>query len=112
MDPISTLQTAKELGIALVAVLGSGYLLKLAFDRLKEQSIVMKHIVDELMIQLQENRKDYSNFVESNNHANSERIEKSTEAMTKVGVAIDTHTKAQDGFIIALNRLVDRIDGM
>lgn len=91
---LSVLSNLKEVGIAIVAVVGAGFLIKYIIDKNKE-------VFDALIIQLQQNRKDYSEFVESNNHANSERIEKSTEAMVNVARAIEQHTKV-------VERLLDK----
>lgn len=88
--------SAKEIGIALTVVLGSGFLIKYIVDKNKE-------VFDSLMNQLKENRADYSAFVESNNHQNAERIEKSTAAMTTIATSIETHTKA-------VERLIDKLD--
>lgn len=92
----TSLLNLKELGIALVAVLGSGFLIKYIIDKNKE-------VFDVLITQLRENRTDYSNFVETNNHGNTERIEKSTEAMVEVAKAIEQHTRV-------VEKLVDRLD--
>ena len=76
----------KEVGIAIGSIVVFAYILKYTIDKNKE-------IFDSLMLQLKENRTDYTKFVEDNNHSNSERIEKSTEAITKVASSIETHTK-------------------
>jgi len=94
---ITQLSNLKELGIALVAVLGSGFLIKYIIDKNKD-------VFDSLVTQLQENRKDYADFVESNNHNNSERIEKSTEAMVTIANAIEQHTRAVEKLIDKLNK--------
>ena len=91
----SLLGNVKEIGIALVAVIGSGVLLKFYMDR------TGKFITD-LLAQLQDNRKDYTGFVESNNHLNSERIEASTKVMTEVASALEQHNRI-------LEKLVDRL---
>lgn len=90
------LQNAKEIGIALTAVVGAGFLIKYIVDKNKE-------VFDVLIQQLKENRTDYANFVENNNHNNSERIEKSTEAMVNVANAIEQHTRV-------VEKLLDKVE--
>lgn len=89
MDMLAQL---KDIGIALASILVFAYILKYTIDRNKE-------VFDTIMEQLKQNRADYSQFVETNNHSNSERIEKSTEAMTKIGMSIETHTKILEKLI-------------
>lgn len=91
------LQASKEIGIALTSVIGAGFLIKYIVDKNIE-------VFNALIEQLKENRQDYSNFVESNNHQNSERIEKSTEAIVSVSLAIEMHTKAVEKLIDNLDR--------
>ncbi len=97
MPDVSLLSSAKEIGIALTVVLGSGFLIKYIIDKNKE-------VFDALIEQLKENRTDYSDFVESNNHQNSDRIEKNTETMVKIASAIETHTQAVERLIDRLNK--------
>lgn len=91
------LQSAKEIGIALTAVVGAGFLIKYIVDKNKE-------VFDALIEQLQQNRNDYSTFVEDNNHNNSIRIEKSTEAMVTVAKAIESHTKVVEKLVAKLEK--------
>ena len=86
------LSSFKEIGIALASIVIFAYIVKYIIDKNKE-------VFDSLMGQLQQNRMDYTAFVETNNHGNTERIEKSTEAMTKVAVAIETHTRVLEKFL-------------
>lgn len=60
-------------------------------------------IVNKILAQLDENRKDYTKFVLENNHNNTSRIEKSTEAMVKTSEAIGAHTEL-------LKELVKKLD--
>lgn len=87
---------AKDVGIALTSVVGAGFLIKYIIDKNKE-------VFDALITQLKENRADYAAFVETNNHQNSDRIEKSTAAMVSVAGAIEQHTKV-------VERLVEKLD--
>lgn len=93
---LTTLGQLKEIGIALTAVVASGYITKYVIDKNKE-------VFDALISQLKDNQKYLSDFVETNNHGNTERIEKSTEAMAKTSEAIGQHTEV-------LRRLVDKLD--
>lgn len=97
MLDVSLLSSAKEIGIALTVVVGSGFLIKYIIDKNKE-------VFDALIEQLKENRIDYSDFVESNNHQNSDRIEKNTETMIKIAGAIEIHTQAVERLIDRLNK--------
>ena len=90
------LTNAKDIGIALTSVVGAGLLVKYIVDKNKE-------VFDALITQLKENREDYASFVESNNHGNSDRIEKSTEAMVTVAKAIESHTRAVERLMEKLN---------
>jgi geranylgeranyl pyrophosphate synthase len=81
---LATIQNLKELGIGVTGMLILGYIVYL----------VLK--------QLQENRKDYTAFVQSNNHGNTERIVESTKAMTEVANAIQAHTRI-------IEKLTDKI---
>lgn len=99
---ITTLGQLKEIGIALTAVGAFAYITKYVIDK---NTLVF----EKLTSQLEDVQKNYSAFVESNNHNNSERLEKSTEAITrstemtaKVAAAIEMHTRA-------VERLVDKI---
>lgn len=94
MDPF--LANAKDIGIALTSVVGAGFLIKYIIDKNKE-------VFDALIEQLQQNRTDYSAFVESNNHQNSDRIEKSTAAMVTIAGAVEQHTKV-------LERLMEKLE--
>lgn len=90
------LSSFKEIGIALSSIVIFAYIVKYVIDKNKE-------VFDSLILQLVENRKDYSSFVLENNHGNTDRIEKSTEALTKVSGAIEAHTKI-------LEKLLDKMD--
>lgn len=100
---VSAIAQYKELGIALIAVCGSGFLIKYIIDKNKE-------VFDVLIEQLKQNRTDYSDFVESNNHGNSERIEKSTQAMVEVAKAIEQHTRTSEQHTRILEKLLDKIE--
>lgn len=56
-----------------------------------------------LIKQLGENRADYSNFVNSNNHTTTEMVKEATATMVTTNIAIETHTKT-------LEKLIDKID--
>lgn len=72
---IATISAFKELGIAIVAVLSTGYI---AYLLIKE---------------LRSNREDYTRFVIENNHEKTAMIEKHTETMVEVKNSIQTNTE-------------------
>lgn len=82
----------KELGIALTAIIIFAFLIKYIIDKNKQ-------VFDALIDQLSRNRTDYSAFVESNNHQNADRIEKSTEAMVTIAKAIEQHTRVVEKLV-------------
>lgn len=90
------LASFKEIGIAISSIVIFAYIVKYIID--KNQSVF-----NSLIEQLRQNRVDYTLFVETNNHANTERIEKSTEAMVKISSAIEQHTRV-------LEKLLDKIN--
>lgn len=98
----------KELGIALSSIIIFAYFVKYIIDSNKEvfksMSEANKEMFNSLITQLNENRTDYTSFVETNNHGNSDRIEKSTEAMVKVGAAIEGHTAILERLLIKLDK--------
>lgn len=96
------LSNIKELGIAMLSVLTIGFLLKYVIDKNKE-------VFDSLIEQLQQNRTDYTNFVQANNHDNTDRIEKSTEALVKVATAIGEHTKVITDHTKVLEKMIDKL---
>lgn len=71
----SLIASAKDLGIAIVAVLVIGY------------------ICYKILEQLKENNKDYRSFVLENNHQKTSMIEKHTEVMVEVKNVLEAHTK-------------------
>lgn len=94
---VTTLTNLRDLGIAVIAVLAFGYITKYTID-------TNKKVFDDLIGQLKSNREDYTNFVETNNHGNTERIEKSTEAMVKVSESIDKHNQVLERLIVKLDK--------
>lgn len=99
---LTTLGQLKEIGIALAAVAGFAYITKYTIDKNKE-------VFDALTAQLKNNQDNYTSFVQTNNHGNTERIEKSTAAMVEVASAIKESTKTQEIHNKALERLIDKI---
>lgn len=100
---LTNLTTLKELGIAIVSVVAMVYLSKYLVD-------VLKQVVSDLTTQLKENREDYTNFVETNNHGNTERIEKSTTAMVEVAKSIEMHNRSTELHNQILERLIAKLD--
>lgn len=89
------LSSFKEIGIALSSIVIFAYIVKYIIDK---NQLVFNSLIQQLV----QNRIDYTAFVESNNHGNTERIEKSTEAMTKVASSIEAHTRV-------VEKLLDRM---
>lgn len=100
---LTNLASLKELGIAITAIIIFGYITKYVID-------TNKKVFDDLINQLKENRTDYTNFVNENNHQNTERIEKSTEAMVKVTQSIETHNRSTELYNQVLERLIAKLD--
>lgn len=98
MDISTLLGQLKEIGIALVSVIGFAYITKLILDKSETSNNKLIDRIDEV-------QRNYSAFVLENNHNSTDRIEKSTQAMVQVGNVIEAHTKV-------LERLTDRIDNM
>lgn len=78
------LSSLKELGIAVASVGVLGY------------------IAWKLIEELRENRKDYSSFVMSNNHTNTELVRECTATIVEVKNSIENHNKV-------LERLLDKV---
>lgn len=79
------LSSFKELGIAVVAVGVIGW------------------IAWKILLELAENRKDYSAFVMSNNHTNTELVKECTATMVEVKNSIENHNRV-------LEKLIDKVN--
>lgn len=101
------LTQAKEVGIAIFAVGGAGYLIyfslnkaELFFRKATESS---ERLSAELLRQLEENQTNYRSYVHENNHQKTEMLQQSIETMVEVKTSINQHNKI-------LERIVDKLD--
>lgn len=93
---MENISSFKDIGIAVAAVVVMGYVVL---------KIIMNHkeTTNQLLTQLNENRKDYTAFVSENNHTNTELTRTCTSTMIEVKNSIENHNKV-------LEKLIDKLD--
>jgi uncharacterized membrane protein YraQ (UPF0718 family) len=85
------LSSAKELGIAIVAVLTIGYICR------------------EIIKDLKETRTNYQKFVTENNHQKTEMIREHTQTLVQVRHSIEANTKQNEKMTNAFDQVVKKI---
>lgn len=104
---LTTLGQLKEIGIALVVVVGCWWLLRDVMKSIKETTQktieANKDVFDKLMERMHEQESNYRSYVESNNHQKTEMMEEAVRVMADVGNSIEQHNKI-------LEKLVDKLE--
>lgn len=104
---LTMLAQLKEIGIALVVVVGCWWLLRDVMNSVKtttEKTIeANKSVFDQLMSRVHEQETNYRSYVESNNHQKTEMMSEAVKVMSDIGNTIEQHNKI-------LEKLVDKLD--
>lgn len=104
---LTTITQLKEVGIALVVVVGCWWLLRDVMSSIKDTTQktieANKDVFDQLMSRMHEQESNYRSYVQENNHQKTEMMSEAVKVMSDIGNTIEQHNKI-------LEKLVDKLD--